>query len=213
MIDIVICGAGGHAIILLDLLERTNSYRIMGLIGTESELKESLMGYPVFKGEQYLDHFFNQGIIHIALGIGGLTDNSKRMSVYQKLKLMGFILPNIIDSSAIISQYVTFGDAVIIFPGVIINAEVSIGNNVIIATGSSIDHESVIKDHVLVSAGVTIGAGNVINESALIGQGSKLISHVAVGKGVLVGAGAVVVTDIIEAGTYIGIPAKKMIKS
>lgn len=210
MIDIVVYGAGGHAMILLDLLERTKSFRIMGLIGADSELKESMMGYPVFKGEEHLDRFLNQGVINVALGIGGLTDNGKRRSVYHKLKSMGFNLPNIIDSSAIVSQYVTFGDAVVVFPGVIINAEVSIGNNVIIATGSSVDHESVIKDHVLVSAGVTIGAGNLIHESALIGLGSKLVSHVAVGKGVLVGAGAVVVKDILEAGTYVGLPARKM---
>lgn len=210
MKDIIVYGAGGHAKILIDIIENSELYRVVGVIGLDNEGTSELMGYRVFKGDSHLDSFFRKGVRNIGIGIGGFTNNTKRKEVYHLLKGKGFTFPNIIDPSATISRHCSMGEANVIFAGVIINTEVTIGNNVVIATGSSIDHEAVIMDNVLVSAGVTIGAGNVINDGALIALGAKVVSRVNIGSDVLVGAGSVVTKDIKEPGVYIGIPARRI---
>lgn len=210
MKEIIIIGAGGHALILIDIIERTKSFRIAGIIGSDKESAKNIMGYSVYPGDKYLDFFYNQGIRHIGIGVGGYSDNLGRKRVYQKVKALGYNVPNLIDPSAVVSKTVVMGDAVVVFAGVVINTGVSIGNNVIIATSSSIDHETSIEDHVLISAGVTVGAGDRIGEASLIALGSKIISRVNICPETLVGAGAVVTKNITEPGTYLGIPARKV---
>ena len=42
------------------------------------------------------------------------------------------------------------------------------------------------------------------------GAGSTVIDHISICDNVMIGAGAVVVKDIMESGTYVGIPARKV---
>jgi serine acetyltransferase len=49
-----------------------------------------------------------------------------------------------------------------------------------------------------------------VGDDAFICAGATLINNVSVRKGVTVGAGAVVIRDITEKGTYVGVPARKV---
>lgn len=203
---VIVLGAGGHAKILIDIIQVSSQYYVEAIIGNIDEEIDTLMGYSVLKGDHHLTQFFEKGIRNVAIGIGGYTNNEKRKEIYLRLKSEGFDIVNLIHPSAIISSSVSLGDGVVIFAGVILNAEVEVGNNVIIATGSTIDHESKIESHVLVSAGVTIGAGNLVGEGALLALGSKVISRVNIGSGALIAAGSVVVCDVASNSKIYGVP-------
>lgn len=41
-----------------------------------------------------------------------------------------------------------------------------------------------------------------------LGTGTQIIQGKRIGANVIIGAGSVVVKDILEAGTYVGVPAK-----
>ncbi len=204
----LIIGAGGHAKILIDIIQKSDEYSLKAVIGKENEEHNELMGYKIYKGDKYLSEFKDAGITSIAIGIGGYTNNEKRKAIYCKLKSTGFEIVNLIDPSSVVSASVKLGDGVVIFAGVIINPEVIIGNNVVIATGATIDHETIVEDHVLISAGVTVGAGDIIKEGALLALGSKIISRVTIGENALVASGAMVVNDIAKNTTVYGVPAK-----
>lgn len=204
----IMIGAGGHAKCLIDILLRQDEYELVGIIGREDEQIDELLGFPVFKGDAYLQEFWNQGVRNISIGIGGYRNNSNRKNIYLKLKALGFQLINLVDPTAVIAKGVTLGDGVVIFPGVFTNPDVRIGSNVVIYHGSAICHDSVVNDHVLISAGVTIGASCSIGEGTLFALGSTTVSGIRIGADILVAAGAVVTCDILEPGTYLGIPAK-----
>lgn len=209
MEDIIVVGAGGHAQIVIDIIEKQNKYNIIALVAGASELKDSLFGYPIKVGDDKLEFFYNQGITKIAIGVGGFRDNSVRKRIYEKVKEIGFKLPPLIHPSAVIGKSVQIGDGSVIFAGVVLNPLVNIGENSIVATSSSVDHETLIGNHVLISAGVTIGAFANIGDNSLIALGAKVISGIQISNNVLVAAGSVVVKNIEANKTVYGIPAKE----
>ena len=207
--EIIVLGSGGHAKVAIDILHVMTNYKIIGVTSTNLKQGSIFQGYKVLGDDDILPQYKQNGIKHIAMGIGGYRNNNIRKTVFQKIKSLGFDLVNIIHPKSIISATSKLGEGVTIFPGVIINTEVKIGDNVIIATGASVDHETVIENHVLVSAGVVIGANAIIKESALLALGSKVISGISIGSNSLIAAGAVVVNDIRENQKVFGIPAKE----
>tara|TARA_B110000495_G_C22986362_1_gene580352 strand:- start:920 stop:1558 length:639 start_codon:yes stop_codon:yes gene_type:complete len=206
---VIIIGSGGHAKIILDIIELENKYEIFGVV-TNDKI-ENFYGYKVLGNDQILHEVKESGIWNVAIGIGGFTDNLLRERIFNKMIYLGFNVVNAIHPSAIISKTAELGKGVVLFAGVIINSEVKIFDNCIVATGSSIDHETTIENHCLISAGVTIGANVLIRKNVLCALGVKVISQIEIGEEILIGAGAVVVKSIYEKGCYLGVPARKII--
>lgn len=210
MKDVVILGASGHARIVIDILESMQGYRILGLTARDAQLGAQVLGYPVLGDDSILEGLRAQGLRHLAIGVGGWTENGARKRVFDFAKSAGFELVSAIAPSAVVSAHATIGEGCCIFPGVVINVDVRIGRNVIVATGSTIDHETAIEDHVLVSAGVDVGAKVRLEEGCLLAIGSTVTSGMSVGRGALVAAGAVVVTNVPDGARVMGVPARKM---
>jgi acetyltransferase-like isoleucine patch superfamily enzyme len=87
---------------------------------------------------------------------------------------------------------------------------VTISDNVLLNTASRISHHSTIRSHCFVAPGVTIAGKVTIEECCFLGVGSTIFDNVSIPSGTLIGGGAVVVRSIVQAGTYIGVPAKKV---
>ena len=206
MKKVVVVGSGGHAKVVIDILQAMKDVEIYGITSTSLAAGTTFSGYPVLGDDSWLVKEMSQEYI-IAMGLGGYRDNRLRENIYTHFKSLGFEFINAIHPSAVISSTVRFGEAVVIFPGVVLNTEVVIGNNSIVATGSTIDHETLIGNHVLVSAGVTVGAYTTILDNALLALGSKVISGITIGSGAVVAAGAVVVKNVPDDEMVFGIPA------
>lgn len=209
MEKIVVIGSGGHAKVVIDIIQEMGKYEIIGITSNSIPKGEIFFKHLVLGNDEVLFELMNCGVKKVAMGLGGYRDNKHRKEVYNKVKTMGLEFINVIHPKTIISKSVTLGKGVTVFPGVIINTDVTIGNNVIIATGASIDHETKIGDHVLISAGVTVGAYSIIEDEVLLALGSKIISGVSVGKNSLVAAGAVLVKNIVDDSKVYGIPANE----
>lgn len=205
---VIIIGDGGHAKIVIDILQMMDCYELVGVTSIDKN-KGSFYGLPILGNDNILEEYYKKGIKNIAIGIGGFRDNKLRTKIFNNFESKGFNIINAIHPKSIISNSVTLGKGVVIFAGVILNSEVMVGNNVIIATGSTIDHETKIENHCLISAGVTVGANVEIGEGTLCALGSKLISEIRIGSNVLVAAGAVVVSDMPHNSRVFGIPGKQ----
>ena len=206
--DIIIVGAGGHAKVIIDIIEEQGQYDIIGISDLQMGVGEEFAGYPILGGDEVLKFYFNKGVRNAANGVGGYRDNVNRTKVFKAVKEIGFDFPPVIHPSAVISKSSNIGDGCVIFPGVSINSAVDVGANVIIATNASIDHDTRVGDHVLISAGVTLGADIFIEEGTLFALGSKVISGVCISRDIVVGAGAVVTNSLKERGVYLGCPAR-----
>lgn len=212
MKKVIVIGSGGHAKVVIDILQEMEDVEIVGITSTSLDAGSLFFNYPVIGDDCKLVEYSNADYI-IAIGLGGYRDNNLRAHVYNYVKGLGFNFINAIHPSAVISKSVIIGEAVVIFPGVIINTDVKIGNNSIIATGSTVDHETVIGNNVLVSAGVTIGAYATICDNSLIALGSSVISGVRIGENALVAAGAVVTKNVLDNEIVYGVPASPKIST
>ena len=94
--------------------------------------------------------------------------------------------------------------------GTVINSGTNIGKGCIINTCSSVDHDCLIGDFVHVSVGSHICGTVCIEAETWIGAGAIVSNNINIFRDCIIGAGAVVIDDINESGTYVGVPAKEI---
>ena len=103
--------------------------------------------------------------------------------------------------------------------GIEIHPGAKIGKRLFIDHGAGvvIGETCVIGDDVLIYQGVTLGGNGkkkngrrhpVIGNDVMIGAGAKLLGPITVGNGARIGAGSVVLNDVGEGETVVGIPAR-----
>lgn len=113
----------------------------------------------------------------------------------------------VIDPAAAVGPTVTIGAGSIIFAGATVTVDITLGRHVHIGRGAAIGHDCEVGDFVTVlplasvSGNVRIGAGTTIGTGALIRQG------VTIGANAFVGMGAVVLDDVPDDTTVVGVPA------
>ncbi len=142
--------------------------------------------------------------------IVAIGNNGIRYSKQLELQAAGARLCSLIHPAATVSRYATLESGSVVFAGAVVNADARIGPGTIINTGSSIDHDCVIGAAVHVSPGARLAGGVVLGNLSWIGIGASVRQLVQIGEGVMVGAGAVVVADIADNLTVVGVPARVM---
>ncbi len=205
---IIFVGGGGHAKVLIDLIRKSQKFRIIGILDPRLEKRKMISGIPVLGSDDLLPVFFRKGVKNVCIAIGSVRDNNKRKQIYKKVRRLGFKVPYLIHPHSIVSENNTvISDAVQIMAGAVIQTDVSLGENTIINTGAIVEHDCSVGRHVHVCPGSVISGGCEIGDGAFIGAGATIIQGLKIGKGSLVGAGSVVIRDIPDGATVKGAPA------
>lgn len=133
-------------------------------------------------------------------------DNRRR-----NLQVRAATLPfaTLISPRATIGLEAAVGTGTLVCHGAHIGPGASIGAGVILNTHSVVEHEAQIGDFTHVSVNATVAGRAKIGRGVMLGAGSVVIDSVTICDDVVIGAGAVVVADIVETGTYVGVPARK----
>lgn len=195
-------GAGGHGLVVSEILE-ANNYEIIGFI--DEQLAGTVRnGNNVFPPAR---HYLNFQDVKYLLTIG---NNAIRKKLAQQYQLNYGVA---IHPSAVISKRAIIDVGTVVMAGVCINTLVRIGRHCIVNTNSTIDHECVLEDYVHVSPAAAL-AGNVyVGEGTHIGIGASILPGVRIGKWCTVGAGAVVINNVPDYTTVVGVPAKAITKN
>lgn len=203
MKDIIIYGASGHARVIIDIIEQTNQFNIVGLVDNYG-IETSLFGYPV---ETNISHFCEHGISAGLIAVGDNWQRSKLASLVRD-KYPNFEFIRCIHPSVNMGRDVYIGEGSVIMAGCNINPRVNIMNHCVINTGSNVDHDCILESYASLAPGVTLGGNVVIGDYTAIGIGSSVIQKVIIGEHVVVGAGAVVVKNINSHCVAYGNPCK-----
>lgn len=94
--------------------------------------------------------------------------------------------------------------------GAVVNPGSTIGKGCIINTCSSVDHDCQIGDYVHISIGAHLAGTVILGKNTWVGAGATISNNIEITSCCMIGAGAVVINDIIEKGTYVGVPARKI---
>lgn len=202
---IFIIGAGGHAKVVIDIIERQGLYDIAFLVDDDPGLKGiEIYDYPVIGGSAEL----LQQRQRIVGGIVAIGNNRARCKVAAWMIHNSFDLVAAIHPSAQLARGVTVGKGTVVMAGAVINSDTRIGNNVIVNTRASIDHDCIIGDGVHIAPGTTLCGSVTVGDGSFICAGVTVIPNRYIGCGVTVGAGSTVIRDVPDGVTVVGSPAK-----
>jgi sugar O-acyltransferase (sialic acid O-acetyltransferase NeuD family) len=205
---IVIFGSSGHSKEIYSILNENQL--LVDYFVDVNNVENTIKGIPIISEETFfgLDH---NKLSKIYIGIGDLTI---RTNVVAKLFKNGYTFenfPNLFSKSSVfLSEVTNLGYGNYFFPNSIVSIECKIGNFNHFNTFSSISHNTNILNFCTFSPRVTICGTCNISSNVFFGAAATIIDNVQIEENVLIGAGAVVIKSILEPGTYLGIPAKKI---
>ncbi|TLD98285.1 acetyltransferase [Helicobacter muridarum] len=171
---LIIIGGGGHACACLDIITMIKHFDIIGIIDSylANQNIKSVHGYEILGDEEMLSSFAGKKY-SVFVAIGQIKTAKPRISIYNKLKSLGFKLPSIISPLAYVSSRSILDEGSIVMHNALINANVRIGKMAIINSKALVEHDCVIGDFCHIStASVVNGACQIGNEVFL---GSNMI--------------------------------------
>ncbi|MBY5035397.1 acetyltransferase [Streptococcus gallolyticus] len=200
-------GAGSHADAIVPVIDRL-SYDFIGFFD-DKDIKEH-DGYPILGHLYDVLKFLENGTIDaVFITIG---DNAKRRELFDYVAkdyydaIINIISPN----ALVLTPESICGRGIFIGFGAFIGSKVQLFDNNVVNTGALIEHHTIVKSHCNIAPNATINGLCKIEEEVYLGSASVIIQTLSIASQTTIGAGAVIVKDIIESGTYVGVPAKKI---
>lgn len=199
MKQLLIVGASGHGKVVADIA-RLNGYERVLFFDDNESLRECGTD-PIVGKTADIENY--EGDVIIAIGNAKIRERIQEQFAHRNFPVL--IHPNAVVAS---TAYIEAGT--VIMAGAVVNPFASIGKGCIINTCSSVDHDCIIKNYVHISVGAHVAGTVNIGDRTWIGIGATVSNNLNICGDCMVGAGAVVIRDIMESGTYVGVPAKKM---
>ena len=212
MKDLIIIGAGDFGREIADVVERINctqaepEWNLLGFVDDNDMIQNTCIdGYPVLGTLDYLNNY-PYGVFAIcSLGV-----SRTRRIVIDKIRNPQVKYATLIDPDARIYKGATVGKGSIICGGSILAINAKVEDHVIINLNCTLGHDDIIKEYCVVNPGVNVSGKGVVGPYSDLGTGSKVIQGLTIASGIVVGAGGVVVKDLLEPGTYVGLPVRKI---
>lgn len=198
--SVMLIGGGGHAKVIIDCIRSTGG-EVAGILDDGIEVGTKILGVPVLGPvSDYINYPEHEYIVAIG-------NNSIRYRIAEQLDVKW---ATAVHPSAIVSPCAKLGEGTVVMPRAVINAGAVVGRHCIINTGAIVEHDNQLADYVHISPAAALGGTVTVGEKTHIGIGASVRNNLQLCGGCLIGAGAVVVKDITEPGTYVGVPAGRI---
>lgn len=199
--NVIIIGASGHGKVVADTVLQSDD-SVIGFLDDNPNIGKTFMNFPVL-GK--VDEFKKFPDCYFVIAIGNADIREKIADQLEGVKWYTAIHP-----TAVVSKLgVSVEEGTVILANAVVNAGTTIGRHCILNTGSIVEHDNQIDDFAHVSVGARLAGTVHIGRKTWIGVGASVRNNLSVCADCMIGAGAVVVKNIEEAGTYIGIPAER----
>ncbi len=211
MRDLIIIGAGDFSAEIRWLIERINkvtpTWRILGHVDDGIPAGSDRYGLPVLGNTNDLLEWETEVDLVFAI-----ASPKVKVSILKKIrdnKKLRF--PVVIDPCATVSENAKLFSGVVVCAGAIIMPFVEIEAFSNVNLNSTVGHDTVIGEFSTIYPGVNISGKVILGRMSEIGTGAAIIQGICVHSEVILGAGAVVNKDILDSGTYVGVPARKIV--
>lgn len=201
--DIVIVAGGGLGKMQIDAIHENHCYSIIGILDDGLPVGSDVYGYKVLGGiDEMLPVLYKKGLRLAVNSIGSIAASQKegrftmRKRMAEKIKSLGYIIPNIIHPKATIESSVKMGEGNVIMAGAYIGSDAVLGDNCLINNHAIISHDCVLGDCVRVSPNATLAGAVEIGDNSLVGMNTTVFIGVKIGSNVIVYNGANVFTNI-----------------
>jgi sugar O-acyltransferase (sialic acid O-acetyltransferase NeuD family) len=171
-----------------------------------------LHGIPVLAEDAFFSKYQGQSDINCFIGIGSPAVREKIVGVIRRWN-PACRFPTVIHPLVSMDRRpgrVRFGEGCVVCSGNTLTTDIVVGDFVHINLDCSVGHDATIGAFSTLSPGVQMSGNVHLGARCFVGTGANLIEHVTLAADVVVGAGACVAKSLEEAGTYVGVPVKKI---
>lgn len=210
MIDLVILGAGGTGLDVLDCVDAINAisprYRCLGFLDDDARKQASSFGgLPVLGPLSSAPGWPQARFINALGGPGSFT---RRPAATRGAGVPDERFETLAHPAASISSRARLGRGVLVYPHATIGPNVRVGSHVQILANVVVNHDAQIGDWTIIASGAAVSGRVRLGSCCYVGTGAVLKEDVVVGDGAMIGMGAVVIREVAASSTVIGNPAQ-----
>lgn len=144
-----------------------------------------------------------------ARAVVGIGNPATREKVVSELP-SGTVFETLVHPTAVLSQWVRLGEGSIVCAGAVLTCQITLGRHCQLNLNSTVGHDCTFGDFCTVAPGANISGNVELGARVDVGTQAAFRQRIRVCDDAIIGMGAVVVKDIVEPGTYVGVPAKKV---
>lgn len=207
--SLILIGDSAFAEIAYEYFTYDSDYEVVAFAVEEKYLKrDSLFGVPVVSFENLTQthapaqHSFFAANVYT-------QKNQLRTRLYLAAKAKGFKPASYISPRAFVWRNAQLGEHCFIFENNVIQPFVTIGDNVVLWSGNHLGHHSTIMDHCFISSHVVVSGFCSIGRNCFMGVNSTVANNIKIGNDCIVGAGALVLSDVEDNTTAVGMWKRK----
>lgn len=202
MSSLLIFGAGGHGRVVADAAIAAGQWlRVLASDRDPARCTgELLAGVPLLPAYAATAA---AGAIHVAIGNG--ASRAREIAA-----LPAGLLATVVHPLASVSRHASLGPGCFVAAQAVVGPKAVLGVSVIVNHGAVVDHDVGVGDFSHIAPLAALGGGAQLGRRVLVGSGASVLPGVRIGDDVVIGAGAVVSRDLPVAGTYAGVPARRL---
>jgi sugar O-acyltransferase (sialic acid O-acetyltransferase NeuD family) len=206
---LVIVGDSAFAEIAYEYFQHDSPYEVVAFAVERQYLtRDALFGLPVLPFEDLEQHHSPETHSFFAANVY-TQGNQLRTRLYKAAKEKGYKPASYISPHAFVWRNCKIGEHCFIFENNVVQPFVTIGNNVVLWSGNHIGHHSTIGDDCFVSSHVVVSGFCRVGQACFMGVNSTVSNNTNIGNNCIVGAAALVLSDVEDNQTVVGIWRKK----
>ena len=208
---LIIVGLSNNAKLAAFYFNKDTEFRVVAYaVNREFKNTDLFQGLPVVDLES-LNELYNPNEYSAFVAVGYNKMNGVREFLYNKLKELGYSLPNYISPKCNFLTEEQIGDNNLILEDNTIQPFVKIGSNNVLWSGNHIGHDVGIGDHNFITSHVVVSGFTKIENNTFIGVNATIRDGIVISNKSLIAAGAIIMKSTSEGDVWA--PAKSSLFS
>lgn len=188
---LIIAGAGGHGVSVLDAALSACLFDVLGFLDDWLPDGSMVLGFPVLCRFERVTDFIGEDM-RFVVGLGQIKSPGRRVELYERISQSGGKMATILASTAYVSTSASIGLGSVVLHGAVVNARAVVGENCIVNSMALVEHDAIVGAHSHVATGARINGSATVGRESFIGSGAVLIQESFVPDNSVISAGAVI---------------------